>query len=341
MNRDEHLFDKIETYLRGQLTPAEATAFEADIAADPELAALVKLHRLERRGQEWLVERDLKAKMSTWEREAEQTRPPASLRPTFVRRWWVVTQSVMARNALIGAAAALMLGIFGWWLLQPQADVGGPPPLVTAPKPKPPVATPPKTTTKPSQRPPLSPPKNEDDDRVTETAKPAPVIPAPKPQTKPPAPTTQPAVIDYPALAANYYRENDFIPKSGSTSAESPGYGQALDSYKSGKYADAEKLLKPILKLNPNALKTKELLAHSLYKKKQYDAAIPYFRELANVRDKAIAERSEWALALALLHKMPAQKQALNQVLDKISAKPGHAFYQQATRLKNELKVGK
>ena len=63
MNRDELLFDKIESYLRGKLPPAEAAAFEAELAADPELAALVKTQRLEREGLEWLVERDLMAKM--------------------------------------------------------------------------------------------------------------------------------------------------------------------------------------------------------------------------------------------------------------------------------------
>ncbi len=332
MHRDEHLFDKIETYLRGQLTPAEATAFEAEIAENPELAAQVKLHRLERRGQEWLVERDLLAKMNAWEREANssgttQSHATTELHVSFVRRWWAV-----------GVAAALILGIFGWWLLQPQADIGGAPPIVSAPKSKPPAATPPKTTPRPSQKPPTSQPKEEEDARVAETLKPTPVIPTPKPEAKPTAPTTKPAVVDYPALAATYYREEDFIQKSGNGAGDAPGYGQALDSYKSGKYADAEKLLKPILKLNPNALKTKELLAHSLYKKKQYDAAIPYFRELANSKDKAIAERSEWALALTVLQKMPAQKALLNRTLDKILAKPGHAFYGKASQLKNALK---
>ncbi|MBK7937422.1 MAG: hypothetical protein IPJ82_10180 [Lewinellaceae bacterium] len=98
-----------------------------------------------------------------------------------------------------------------------------------------------------------------------------------------------------------------------------------------------EKLLKPVLKLNPNALKTKELLAHSLYKNGRYDEAIPYFRELANSKDKAISERSEWALALALLHKMPAQKALLNRALDQILAKPGHTFGGRAREVRGRV----
>ena len=321
MNRDEQVFDKIEAYLRGKMSAQDAAAFEAELAADPRLADLVNTQRFERQGLEWLVERDLRAKMNAWEREAGQQRPQTSLRPVFIRRW----------RAAAGAAALLLLGVFGWWLLRPQEDIGGPPPVVTTTKPEPPAAAPPKNRPAPSSRPPAG---DTGDDRVAgspKPARPAPSVPpAPGPRESVPAPAT----VDYPALASAYYRESDFIRKTGNGATESPGYGQALDSYRSGKYAEAEKLLGPLVKLNPNALKTKELLAHSLYKNGRYDEAIPYFRDLSGAKDKAVAERSDWALALALLHKMPAQKALLNRVLDNILANPGHAFYEKAKELK-------
>jgi tetratricopeptide (TPR) repeat protein len=331
MNRDELLFDKIEAWLRGKLPPAEAAAFEAEMAANADLAALVKKHRLENQGLEWLVERDLLAKMNAWEREVSDSSGRSSgslekptLRATFVRRWrWAA-----------GVAAMLAIAFFGWWLLRPQEDIGGPTPIVTVPKSKSPVTISPKTSPKSSQKPPASQPeeaaKNED---VAELPKPA---SSPAPTVKPPTPTTPSPAIDYSALAATYYREGDFMQKTNGNAA-APGYGQALDSYKSGKYADVEKLLKPSLKSNPNALKEKELLAHSLYKNRRYDEAIPYFRDLSSAKDKALAERSEWALALTLLHKMPAQKPLLTRVLDKILADPSHAFYAKAKELKKEL----
>ncbi|HRI60046.1 MAG TPA: hypothetical protein PK228_09995 [Saprospiraceae bacterium] len=344
--RDELLFDKIEAYLRGKLPPADVAAFEAEIAADPELAALVNTHRLERQGLEWLVERDLMAKMNGWDREisgssssssSDATQPerdgtilnrpiPASsLRVTFVRRWrWAA-----------GVAAALILGVFGWWLLQPQEDIGGPSSVVTAPKYKPPVTTLPKTTPKPSKKPQGQ--QKEEDDRVAETPKTAPSTKPtpPAPTVKPPAPAT----VDYAALAATYYHKEDFMQESkGTTGGETPGYGQALDSYKSGKYADVEKLLKPKLKTDPIALKNKELLAHSLYQRGQYAEALTYFRQLSGAGDKALAERSEWATALTLLHQMPAQKAQLDRTLDKIISRPGHAFYGRAKELKGRIK---
>lgn len=324
MNRDEQVFDKIEAYLRGRMSAPDAAAFEAELASDEELAALVKTHRFERQGLEWLVERDLMAKMNAWEREAdEQHRPVPALRIAFVRRWWAA-----------GVAAMFLLGVFGWWLLRPQTDIGGPPPVVTAPNSRTPITTRPKTTPRPLSRPPGA---SSGDDRVANAPKSAPASPAHPPVEKPREPAPPPATIDYPALASAYYRETDFIQKSGSGAAESPGYGQALDSYKSGKYGDAEKLLKPFLKLNPNALKTKELLAHSLYKNGRYDEALPYFLDLSGAKDKAVAERSDWAMALTLLHKMPAQKALLSRTLDKIIAQPGHAFYGKAKELKSKL----
>lgn len=248
------------------------------------------------------------------------------MRVRFVRRWWAV-----------GVAAALFLAVFGWWLLQPQADIGGPSPVATAPKTKTPTATPPKKTPRPSQKPSAAQP--EEDDRMAGQSAPSKTTPAPQPDTQPASPS-KPAEPDYPALAATYYREQDFIPKNGGTTgrSESPGYGQALDSYKSGKYTDVEKLLKPTLKNDPDALKTKELLAHSLYRRGQYAEALTYFRQLATSQDKTIAERSEWAMALTLLHQMPAQKTLLIRTLDKILAKPGHGFYNKAKALRERVK---
>jgi TolA-binding protein len=234
----------------------------------------------------------------------------------------------------------MILGAAGWWLLQPQTPTGGAPPVVAAPKPHPPAATKTPATPKPTPKPPARRPQEESDEARTVDA-----LPPASPQRIPPLPPAQqpaspPVSPDYSALAAAYYREEDFIPGSAAATAnEPPGYGQALERYRSGQYADAEKLLKPLVQLTPKSLKTKELLAHSLYKKGQYDAAITQFRDLSASADKAVAERSEWAMALTLLHRMPAKKTLLHRALDKIIARPGHAYYPKAKELKN--KIGK
>ncbi len=310
MIRDEQLFDKIEAYLRGKMSPSEAAAFEADMASNPELAAAVQVHRIERQGQEWLVERDLLSKMNTWERDLA---PQAPMRVAFVRRWWAV-----------GVAAMLVAGVFGWWLLQPQADIGGPPPMANAPRPTPQIKSPSKKMPRPAPRPSVS--GAEDNSRdVAETVTPRPANPT--------------ATVDYEALADTYYREADFMQKQSGGSTDPSGYGEALDSYNSGKYSDVEKLLRRSQKNDLNALKNKELLAHSLYQRGRYAEATSYFRQLAGAKDKVLAERAEWALALTLLHRMPAEKAALSSILNRIGSKRGHAYYSNAVELKKRLSL--
>ena len=63
MNTAEQYFEQIERYLQGKLPEADARALEAYMDTDPEFAALVQQHRLERQGLELLVERDLLGKM--------------------------------------------------------------------------------------------------------------------------------------------------------------------------------------------------------------------------------------------------------------------------------------
>jgi anti-sigma factor RsiW len=71
MKNDEELFFKIEDYLDGKLSQAEATTFEQEIAADRELAETVEMHRFEREGLDFMAEENLRKKIIGWE-----TNPP-------------------------------------------------------------------------------------------------------------------------------------------------------------------------------------------------------------------------------------------------------------------------
>lgn len=76
MDANERLFYKIEDFLDGKLPPGEAAAFEREIAADPSLAEQVKLHRFERQGMEYLVEKELIRKLKEWETHPPEEKPP-------------------------------------------------------------------------------------------------------------------------------------------------------------------------------------------------------------------------------------------------------------------------
>lgn len=312
MQPDEILFFKIEDYLHGRLVPAERAAFEADMAADAALAALVQQQRQENTALELLAERDLRTRMSTWERQmpAVPTLQPAGGR--YRLRW-------------IGwAAAAVVLVVAGWWFIRPAQPVEAPVAVQPAP---PPSKTP--TTVRPEGKTPAANPEKDlaKNTPRRETPTPQPVIPAPREKT-----------VDYAALADEYYRQSTFFPSnsnSGGTGAAS--YDRAVQDFKKGKYSDLLSQWKKGGKLNANDLKTRELVAHSLLKNGQYDEAVNAFREIINTRSQPYADRAEWALALTYLKQMPGKEALLQKSLDRILARPGHGFYGEAKALKERL----
>ena len=66
MESNKHIFNRIENYLKGNLSIEETAAFEKEIAVDIELAELVELHRFEQEGIEQLIEEDLRQKVKHW-----------------------------------------------------------------------------------------------------------------------------------------------------------------------------------------------------------------------------------------------------------------------------------
>lgn len=329
MSRAEHRFEQIEQYLRGQMPAGEAAAFEAEINADPDLAEQVQQHRLERQGLELLVERDLFAQMQAWDREItlQQTMQPkrAVVRPI----------NILFRAAAI--AAVFVTAFFGWWLLRDSGSgASETTPTVVQTEPKNKTKNP--VISKPKPAKPAGPQNAPFKKNETETGV-AVQEPARKPET--PAPLEempQNETVDYAALAGEYYRERDFIPPVGSKSGSgSASYDQALDSYRNGQYGNVITQLKPILNLGPDALSRQELLGHTYYKNRQFDAAYEQFRDIAASRKQPYAQRAEWAMALTLLQQMPAKKPLLDRVLATILADPGHPFYSRAKALEAKI----
>lgn len=330
MNRAEQRFEQIEQYLRRQMSPEAAAAFEAEMAADPGLAEQVQQHRLERQGLELLVERDLLAQMQAWDRETallQSAAPPRRASgPSPLR--------VLFRAAAI--AAVFVTAFFGWWLLRDSGagDATDAPPVAEAPAKdkkkspairKPAPAKPGALKTGPQREETVQDEMAAQEERPRQTETPAPIDELPP----------SAASADYAALAGEFYRENDFIPPKGSKGGgTSSSYNQALDSYRDGRLGNVITQLKPGLDQGADALQRRELLAHTYYKNGQYDAASEEFRAIIATRKSPYAQRAEWALVLTLLHQMPAKKPLLDRVLGNITANPGHPFYGQAQALK-------
>lgn len=325
MNTAEQRYEQIERYLQGKLSEPEARAFEAEIAADPGLDALVRQHRLERQGLELLVERNLMAKMQHWDRETEifqqtQTRS-ATIRPM---RW------------IMRAAAVLAVTVAGYWFLQ-QYDPAEPeataPVASTKPEIKPRVPTVRRPKTKPPRQ--ESPAAVEDENTDMAFEDPVPLNPAPIEEMG------TSSTIDYAALADDFFNERDFVPakgiKGGTGSSGSAAYNQALDNFQDGKYNQVVSKLKPSVNVGNDAVQQMELMALSLYKTKQYDEALSYFRDVVNSGKAPYAQRADWGLVLTVLNQMPAKKPLFDRAIAKILNNPSHPYYSDAQNLKARL----
>jgi tetratricopeptide (TPR) repeat protein len=312
-------FDQIERYLQGKMTAEELHTFEVELAADPELAALVRQHRVERHGLELLVERDLLGKMQAWDRETELFQQLQPRRAVVRPMTW-----------LLRAAAVLTLAALGYWLLRDDTTSPEPAPIVqTKPEIKPRVPSVRKRQQAIPRRDESIPGESTD-----ELAR----------QELPPAPIeemTSGDDPDYAALADEFFRERDFVLPKGSKGGVtgSTAYNQALKNFQDGKYNDV------VSKVNPNlapdtgtdAIQQKELLALAHYQSNRYAEAAATFREIAASGKQPYAQRAEWGLTLAMLQQMPAQKGAFYRALTDILRDPEHLFYSQAKRLEERL----
>lgn len=325
MNTAEQYFEQIERYLQGKLPEADARALEAYMDTDPDFAALVQQHRLERQGLELLVERELLGKMQQWDRETEifqQTTQPsgAVVRPM---RW------------IMRAAAILLIAFGTYWILE-QYDPASPETNAPITSVKPEIK--PRVPTVRRSKP--TPPRQADpapgDQPTSDIAQQDPIPSNPAPIEE----MTGANAPDYAALADDFFRERDFLPPKGSKGGQagSAAYNQALDNFQDGKYNDVVSKLKPTLGGGTDAIQQKELLALSQYKTKQYDSAVANFRDIAASGQQPYAQRAEWGMALALLNQMPTKKPLFDRVMANILNNQQHLYYEKAKSLEDRLK---
>ncbi|MFN0014381.1 MAG: hypothetical protein ACKVU2_07515 [Saprospiraceae bacterium] len=311
MNR----FDQIERYLQGRMPEEELRAFEAELAADPELAALARQHRVERYGLELLVEHDLLAKMQVWDRETELF---AQVQPQRTK--------IRPMTWMLRIAAVLALAALGYWLLRDDsaASTEPPAPIVrTKPVIKPRVPT-------VRKRPQPAAPYHEENIPEEPTEE----IAEQQPEEPTPAPIEEMGTIDidYAALADEYFRERDFVAPKGTKSGET--YNETLKNFQDGKYNEIVSQTTPG---GTEGVEQKELLALALYKSRRFADAATTFREIIASGKQPNTQRAQWGLTLTLLKELPKQKGTFYRALAEILRDPDHLFYTKAKRLEGNI----
>ncbi|MBK8968455.1 MAG: tetratricopeptide repeat protein [Lewinellaceae bacterium] len=99
--------DRIEAYLLGHLAPAEAAAFEQEMAQNPALATEVDKQRLELRAMELLAEAELRANFSAWKAEKNAAEEAGGAKVVSIGH----TRRLIFRIAA-AASVLLLIGFF-------------------------------------------------------------------------------------------------------------------------------------------------------------------------------------------------------------------------------------
>jgi hypothetical protein len=319
---DFEQYEKIELYLKKELSPDEMKAFENDIKNNPKLAEAVELHRLEWDAMEVLIEADLKKKMTEWHVPFEVT--PSVFSEKNEEKSNLVNTNSIPRNRLnwlMGIAASLTLLTVAtvWYFNRPQPQK----PEITKIEPTQKIDT-------PSVFSPILEEKKEE--KVVEKSQ--------KQDTKK---VEIPNIIDdknYLAYAYEAY-ENEGAPTYEDMQVRGASNENILDdagkAYDKKDYKRAIDLLKntPVSDENFAAL---EILAHAEFQSKNHKAALPVFQNLLKLSGKKSKEKSEWYLLLCYLSDYKNHQLDFKNLSESILAQKEHAYFEETKKLTSKMK---
>ncbi len=308
MNNDEAQFDKIERYLRGELSEEENLAMQKAIAEDPDLAQELEFQQLELDAMDLILEEKLRNQMANW----KQSPPPAPPSAGTQRKtwWWWPTLTLVAISLLVW---------FNWPFNQEQE-----PPTRDADHQEdpndriPPTREPNETPENP--RPPIA---NDDKLRIK------------IPEIDRAGASLAMATYELPEDLNGTLKS----PEEGITSPLDPGlkaflakdYGAAIAEFNKISASVGEEVY----------LRSQELLGHAYFKSKQYPRAAQVFSVLAQNQNQdfsILRQDAEWYLILSLLPNYSTNRERIEQLLIPI-LKPEnyHSHQKQAEDLQQKI----
>ncbi len=296
---EQELHERIEAYLQQQMSPDQATAFEAAVATDPALAEEVALQQISNRAGVRLAEISLQKKLAQWRTEAdlEEVEPSA---PSLQTNPWLT----------IALIILLLAAAFGFWKFGQKMPVDTVQPALMQPvtldtpiTSKQPIAALPDS--------PAMPPSDKDQSLLT---------------------FAEHGLDSY----MNKYAGDITRGRGGTESPEDAILEQADSLLKIKKYTNAVNLLEKIGTVKNFQSSALKRLAFAHYKLKGYDLAIETYKQYASLTP-ANEEEHNWILCLYLLADYSQQKKPLREILNKMVQDPEHQYYKQAVELNRKL----
>ncbi len=312
---DFEQYEKIELYLKKELTPDEMQAFENEIKNDPKLAKAVEMHRLEWDAMEVLIEADLKKKMTEWHVPFEAT--PSVFNENNEDKnnnLKVHSTSRKRSNWLMGIAASLTLLTIAtvWYFNKSQLQK----PEISVVEPTPKIDTPSVFLPKTGDKNMVETPKKQDTQKVETADK------------------------NYGAYAYEAY-QNEGVPTYEDMQLRGSNNENTLDE--AGKFYDKKEYKKAIdlLKNTPATdenFAALEILAHAQFQSKNVKAALPVFENLLKMSGKKSKEKSEWYLLLCYVRDYKNHKTDFNVLSESILAQKEHAYFEVTKNLLKKMK---
>lgn len=303
----QYEFEDLEDYLSNRMSSSDRASFEQVLETDEVLQRRLEALQAESKVLRLLRKEYLLNQLETWSEEKAQSPGQTSHTPSDA-----TTRTVSSKWKfwLLLALLGLLLGYFG--IKKAWSDKNQDTPLIL----EKPILTP--DTIRMQQQAPVA----QENLQALE---------------KQVAPNTPTPNLDYKALAASTYVEEDFSPTlMGADGDQTPSaYDKAVRFYEEMAYKKALIQLE-----NPKKGQEPEyqyLRGYVYYQMGQYAQAEKEFRAFRNMQNSDRQLDAVWCEVFCLTRQLPAARNRLNLVLEEITANPQHAYYARAKALQSAL----
>jgi tetratricopeptide (TPR) repeat protein len=304
MKADEKRFYEVEAYLKGQLSPADRSSFEAEMAADTALAEQVAFQKWQQKADELLIEEDLRERIRGWKKDLDR----APLEAKTIRLRWL---------GVISVAAGLFL--FTYFLfLKPNEVLQTP---ATTPLPELPVVK----NESPVESLQVTPSAQENRDENEK------LEPAQSPNFKEKVSSKK-----YYALAQSFGKEPVYASENLRGKDENKQFVEATDSLLQKKYPKAIAYLLAIKNDEIHYLDAQYNIGCAYYAQKKYAEAIPFFEKTAIHDTYLYGDAAKWYLILSYLGVGNVGK--AKEWITKLLMYPDGDFYHDAKKLERSLR---
>jgi len=327
MEINEPVFNKIEKYLKGKLSEGEARSFEKEISDNPELAELVELQSIEQEASEYLIAKDLKEKINSWEQNPATTKVTPNKKENF--NW-----------KLIALLALILMGILFFFLIGQKEETSNLPIENQQQK---------ERIEKPSEE------KSIPDGEQKSFTPNIPIAKSNPSEEKTITPSTKESQANnaYGLLADNTYESSpsplkDLLIRGTASDDPNDVLNKGIQALANNQYQEALVEFKKVMATNDTdaALQASEFIAHTYFRMKNYEQAASTFEEIVKEataeKSNTLLDRAEWFLVLSRLKNYETNKSQIDTLLEKISNRDNYHNYQvQAEILKKKIELTK